>query len=78
MTITPQPPTPAGHNSGQTAMTPNLPKPPKHDRTQQRRQAKRRQRLDEIAQAHGFGTWGKLETAVLNGAIITIHPHPGH
>lgn len=62
-------------------MTPdaaNDPKPPNYDRTQQRRQARRRQRLDEIAQAHGFDTWGKLETAVLKGTTITIHPHPGH
>jgi hypothetical protein len=55
---------------------PNL-TPPKHDRTQTRRQARRRQRLDEIAQAHGFATWGKLETAVLNGATLTI-THPGN
>ena len=52
-------------------MTPTTP-PPKHDRTQTRRQARRRQRLDEIAQAQGFDTWGKLETAVLNGSAITI------
>jgi hypothetical protein len=57
-------------------MTPDPP-PPKHDRTQTRRQARRRQRLDEIAQAHGFDTWGKLETAVINGSTITI-THPGN
>lgn len=45
---------------------------PKHDRTQARRQARRRQRLDEIAQAHGFDTWAKYETAVLN-ALATIN-----
>lgn len=53
-----------------TTATP--PHPPNHDRTQQRRQARRRQRLDEIAQAHGFDTWGKLETAILNGTNFTI------
>jgi hypothetical protein len=53
------------------------PTPPKHDRTQARRQARRRQRLNEVAQAHGFDTWGKLETAILNGSAITI-THPGN
>ena len=57
-------------------MKPTTPAP-KHDRTQTRRQARRRQRLDEIAQAQGFDTWGKLETAVINGAGITI-THPGN
>lgn len=51
--------------------------PPKHDRTQARRQARRRQRLNEVAQAQGFDTWAKLETAVINGADITI-THPGN
>ena len=51
--------------------------PPKHDRTQARRQTRRRQRLNEVAQAHGFDTWGTLETAVINGSSITI-THPGN
>ena len=46
--------------------------PPKHDRTQARRQARRRQRLNEVAQAQGFDTWGKLETAVINGSSIAV------
>ena len=58
-------------------MTTSTTPAPKHDRTQTRRQARRRQRLDEIAQAQGFDTWGKLETAVLNGSAITI-THPGN
>ena len=48
---------------------------PTYDKTQKRRQARRRQRLDEIAQAHGFDTWAKYETAVLN-ALATINPRP--
>ena len=55
----------------------NTTPPPKGDRTQARRQARRRQRLDEIAQAQGFDTWSKLETAVLNGSTITI-TNPGN
>ena len=55
--------------------TPTTTPPPKHDRTQTRRQARRRQRLNEIAQAHGFDTWAKYETAVLN-ALATINPRP--
>ena len=50
---------------------------PKGDRTQTRRQTRRRQRLNEVAQAHGFDTWSKLETAVINGSSITI-THPGN
>ena len=53
-------------------MTTSTTPAPKHDRTQTRRQARRRQRLDQISQAHGFDTWGKLETAVINGATITV------
>ena len=56
-------------------MTPTT--PPKYDRTQTRRQTRRRQRLNEVAQAQGFDTWAKLETAVINGSAITI-THPGN
>lgn len=44
----------------------NKPKP-KGDTTQTRRQSKRRARLNEIAQAAGYESWGKYETAVING-----------
>ena len=33
------------------------------------RQRKRRQTLNEAAKSLGFETWGKLETAVINGKI---------
>ena len=39
------------------------------------RQAKRLSRLNVIAQAAGFNTWRKLETAVLNGKAAIV-PEP--
>ena len=39
------------------------------------RQRKRRQALNKAAKALGFETWGKLETAVINGKIeLLIKP----
>ena len=43
-----------------------------YDYTSGKRQDKRKRRLDAIAQTVGFDTWSKLETAVINGAIITV------
>jgi hypothetical protein len=40
---------------------------PKGDTTQKRRQSRRREKLQEIAQAAGFASWYAYETAVLNG-----------
>jgi hypothetical protein len=40
---------------------------PKGDTTQTRRSSRRRKRLDEIAQAAGYGSWSAYETAVMNG-----------
>lgn len=37
------------------------------------RQAKRRAALNEIARAHGYETWVKLETAALAGARIVLN-----
>lgn len=41
-------------------------KPPTYDKTQKRRQARRRQRLDEIARDAGYPSWSNYETSVLN------------
>jgi len=47
------------------------------DTTGAQRQAARLARLNEAAQAAGFDTWRKLETAVVNGATVTItQPQP--
>ena len=40
---------------------------PKGDTTQKRRQSRRREKLNEIAKAHGFASWSAYETAVING-----------
>jgi hypothetical protein len=40
---------------------------PKGDTTQTRRSSRRRKRLDELAQAAGYGSWSAYETAVING-----------
>lgn len=40
------------------------------DNTRAERQAKRLAALNEAAQAAGFETWRRLETAVVNGAKI--------
>lgn len=37
-----------------------------------KRQQKRRAKLKAIAQGLGFESWYKLETAVLNGAKLTV------
>jgi len=37
------------------------------DKTQRTRQQKRRQFLNQAAQAVGFASWSALETAVING-----------
>ena len=55
------------------------PKPRKYnpawrDTTRAARQAQRQQTLNAAAQAAGFDTWRKLETAVKNGAGIQIAP----
>lgn len=36
------------------------------------RQKRRRERLDELARAHGFDTWTKLETAALEGTVSVV------
>ena len=40
--------------------------PRKGDTTQKRRQARRRKKLNQIAQAHGFKSWSAYETAIIN------------
>lgn len=52
---------------------------PKGDTTQKRRQARRRERLNELAHAAGFPSWSAYETAVLNGDArieTTATPEP--
>jgi len=44
------------------------------DGTRNERQRRRQAALDEAAQAAGFETWSRLETAVINGARIKIDP----
>ena len=39
---------------------------PKGDTTAKRRQARRREKLNQIARAKGFSSWSAYETAVLN------------
>jgi sigma-70-like protein len=46
---------------------------PKGDTTQTRRGARRRKRLNEIAQAVGYGSWSAYETVVING-VFKIPP----
>jgi len=36
------------------------------------RQKRRREKLDEIARAHGFATWTRLETAALEGSLSFV------
>lgn len=43
------------------------------DNTGTERQKNRRAKLNEIAQAAGFESWGKFETAAING--LTQIPH---
>ena len=38
------------------------------------RQSKRRQKLNEIAQAAGYKTWGKFETETIKKGQITMKP----
>ena len=57
-------------------MTPTKP-PRKHnpawaDNTSTERSRKRREALDAIAQAVGYETWRKLETAILNGLARVV------
>lgn len=52
--------------------TEKTPKPKWVDKTNKLRAAKRRAQLDAIATRHGFSTWVKLETTLLNGATLTI------
>ena len=49
-----------------------IPKKRWPDRTQTQRTARRREKLNVIARTRGFDTWAKLETAVLNGAILVV------
>jgi hypothetical protein len=42
------------------------------DATSAQRQAARLAKLDLAAQAAGYATWRKLETAVVNGATVTV------
>lgn len=46
------------------------------DGTRNERQRRRQAILDDAAQAAGFETWRKLETAVVNGASIRIDAPP--
>ena len=46
------------------------------DSTSATRQAARLAKLDLAAQAAGFQTWRKLETAVVNGASVTVTQPP--
>ena len=43
-----------------------------YDYTSTKRAAHRKEQLHAVAQAQGYATWYKLETAVINGAIITV------
>ena len=47
----------------------NMNKKPKGDTTQKRRQARRREKLNQIARAKGFSSWSAYETAVLNERV---------
>lgn len=47
------------------------------DRTVKERQAKRTTALNAAAQSAGFASWGKIETAVINGATVTVNPPAG-
>lgn len=44
----------------------------KIDKTNAERSKRRRERLDEIAHQHGFESWRRLETAVLNGQAKVV------
>lgn len=46
------------------------------DATTAQRQAARLAKLNLAAQAAGYATWRKLETAVVNGASITVAQPP--
>ena len=46
---------------------------PQGDTTQTRRQARRRNRLNEIAQAAGYKSWSAYETEVVNGRAKILH-----
>lgn len=46
------------------------------DQTSAARQAARLAKLDQAAQAAGFASWRKLETAVVNGAVVTVTQPP--
>lgn len=46
------------------------------DNTRAERTKRRREALDAIAQAIGYDTWRKLETAVLNGAAVVTMVQP--
>jgi hypothetical protein len=45
------------------------------DKTSTRRQTRRRQALNLAAQALGYPSWGKLETALLRGEIAIKIDH---
>lgn len=52
---------------------------PKGDTTQKRRQSRRREKLNELAQAAGYPSWNAYETAVKNGEArieTTATPEP--
>jgi len=57
-----------------TARKPRKHNPAWRDTTRAARQAQRQQTLNAAAQAAGYETWRKLETAVKNGAAIQIAP----
>lgn len=42
------------------------------DATRNERQRRRQAALDAAAQAAGYATWAKLETAVVNGATVIV------
>lgn len=43
-----------------------------YDYTSTQRAARRAAHLHQVAQANGYDTWYKLETAVINGAVLTV------
>lgn len=43
-----------------------------YDYTSTQRAARRAAHLHAVAQANGFATWYKLETAVVNGAVLHV------
>ena len=58
------------------AKTPRRHNPKWKDNTRNQRQSKRREKLDQKAQAAGWQSWSAYETAVINGET-RLTPHEG-